>query len=60
MQQTPHGVVYYLKFLLRSGSSRDYLDGLLSVEHLPNITVVDMTHIVANHALVSRKEDNKI
>ena len=53
----PHGVVYYLKFLLRSESSRDYVDGLLSMEHLPNITVIDMAHIVANHALTSRKED---
>ena len=52
-----HGVVYYLKFLLRSESSRDYVDGLLSMEHLPNITVIDMAHIVANHALTSRKED---
>ena len=53
----PHGVVYYLKFLLRSESSRDYVDGLLSMEHLPNITVIDMAHIGANHALLSRKED---
>ena len=27
------------------------------MEHLPNIAVIDMVHIVANHALVSRKED---
>ena len=27
------------------------------MEHLPNITVIDMAHIVANHALTSRKED---
>ena len=53
----PHGVVYYLKFLLRPESSRDYVDGLLSMEHLPNITVIDMAHIVANHASTSRKED---
>ena len=53
----PRGVVYYLKYLLRSKSSRDYVDGLLPMEHLPNITVSDMDHIVANHALVSRKED---
>ena len=45
------------KFLLRSESSRDYIDGLLSMEHLPNTTVIDMAHIVANHALVSRKEE---
>ena len=53
----PQGVVYYLKFLLRSESSRDYVDRLLSMEHLSNITVIDLAHIVANHALVSRKED---
>ena len=28
----PHGVIYYLKFLLRSESSCDYVDGLLSIE----------------------------
>ena len=27
------------------------------MEHLPNIRVIDMTHLVVNHALVSRKED---
>ena len=27
------------------------------MEHLPNIMVIDMAHIVASHALVSRKED---
>ena len=53
----PHGVVYYLKFLLRFESSLDYVDGLLSMEHWPNITFIDMAHIVANHALVYRKED---
>ena len=26
------------------------------MEHLPNITVIDMTNVVVNHALVSRKE----
>ena len=29
----PHGVVYYLKFLLQFESSHDYVDGLLSMEH---------------------------
>ena len=52
----PHGVVYYLKFSLQSESSCDYVHGLLSMEHLPNITVIDMAYIVAKHALVSRKE----
>ena len=27
------------------------------MEHLPNIMVIDMTHIVADQSLVSRKED---
>ena len=52
-----HGVTDYLNFLLRSESSLDYVDGLLSMVHLPNITVTDRANIVANHALVSRKED---
>ena len=53
----PHGVVYYLKFLLRPESSRDYVGEILSMEHFSNIAVIDMAHIVANYALVSRKED---
>ena len=53
----PHGVVYYLKFLLRSESSRDYIDDLLSMNHIPNAVVIDMAHIIAEHALVSRRED---
>ena len=53
----PHGVVYYLKFLLRSESSRDYIDGLLSMKHIPNVVVIDMAYINPNHALVSRRED---
>ena len=53
----PHGIVYYLKFLLRSESSRDYIDGLLSMKHIPNVVVIDMAHIIAKHVLVSRRED---
>ena len=45
----PYGVVYYLKYLLQSESICDYVDGLLSMELVPNITVIDMVHIVANH-----------
>ena len=52
-----HGVVYYLKFLLRSESSRDYIDGLLSMKHIPYVVVIDMALITAKHALVSRRED---
>ena len=29
----------------------------LSMEHLPNITIIDMAHIVANHTLPSRNDD---
>ena len=53
----PHGVVYYLKFLLRAESCRDYVDGCLSMAYLPNVVVVDMAHIVAKHANRIRRED---
>ena len=53
----PHGLVYYVKFLLRAESCRDYVDGYLSMAYLPNVVVVDMTHIVAKHANRSRRED---
>ena len=55
----PHGIVYYLKFLLRAESCRDYVDGLLSLKHQPNIVIVYMAHIVANYANNTRKEDNR-
>ena len=54
-----HGIVHYLKFLLRAESCRDYVDGLLLLKDQPNIVIVDMAHIVANHANNTRKEDNK-
>ena len=54
-----HGIVYYLKFILRVESPRDYVDGLLSLAYIPNIVVVDMAHIVAKHATSSRKDDAK-
>ena len=54
-----HGIVYYLKFILRAESPRDYVDGLLSLAYIPNIVVVDMAHIVAKHATSSRKGDAK-
>ena len=54
-----HGIVYYLKFILRAKSPRDYVDGLLSLVYIPNIVVVDMAHIVAKHATSSRKDDAK-
>ena len=49
--------MYYLKCLLKSESSRDYIDGLLSMKHIANVVVIDMTHIIAKYALISRKED---
>ena len=53
----PHSVVYYLKFLLRAESCRNYVDGCLSMAYLPNVVVVDMAHIVSKHANRSRRED---
>ena len=44
-------------FLLRSEGSCDYVDSLLSMEYLPNITVIERAPV--NHALVSGKEDIK-
>ena len=44
-----HGICYYVKFLNRSESPRDYVDGLLSMKHLPNVTIIDMAHILAKH-----------
>ena len=55
----PHGIVYYWEFLLRAESCRDYVDGLLSLKHQPNIVIVYMAHIVANYANNTRKEDNR-
>ena len=46
-----------MKFLLRAESCRDYVDGYLSMAYLPNVVVVDMTHIVAKHANRNRRED---
>ena len=45
----PHGIVYYLKLLLRAESCRDYVDGL----------IVDMAHIFANHANNNRNEETE-
>ena len=37
----------------------DYIDGLLSLKHKPNIVTIGMTHIAANHANNLLKEDNR-
>ena len=52
-----HGVVYYVKFLLRAESCRDYVDGILSFKHVPNVIIVDLAHMLANHANGTRRED---
>ena len=52
-------IVYYLKFLLRAESCRDYVDDLLSLKRQPNIVIVDMADIFANHANNNRKEETE-
>eukprot|EP00111_Clytia_hemisphaerica_P006866 TCONS_00019848-protein len=52
-----HGVVYYVKFLLRAESCRDYVDGILSFKYVPNVIIVDLAHMLARHANGSRRED---
>ena len=59
MLSCPYGVVDYLKFLLRSESSHDYIDFLLSMKHIPNAAVIDMVHIIAKDVLIPRKDDTK-
>ena len=50
-----HSIIYYLKFILPAESLRVYVDGLLSLAYIPNRVVVDMAHIMANHATSTRK-----
>ena len=52
-----HGISYYLKMPLRSEGARDYVDGLLSMKHIPNVTVTDMPQLLVRHAKRSRKKD---
>ena len=52
----PHGVVCAVKFLVCSESPQDYVDILLSMEHQPNITIVDVANLVAAHGN-GRKKD---
>ena len=59
MFSCPYGVADYLTFLLRSESSHDYIDGLLSMKHIPNVAVIDMVHIIAKDVLTPRKDDTK-
>lgn len=46
----PHGVVYSLKFNLRAESPRDFVDLLLSWQHMPNVTIYDFARGLATHA----------
>lgn len=46
----PHGVIYSIKNLLRGEGARDYVDLERSLKVRPNITVVDMAHVVARNA----------
>lgn len=46
----PHGVVYSLKFNLKLESPRDFVDLLLSWQHLPNVTICDSPGDLATHA----------
>lgn len=45
----PHGVAYSLKFNLRAESPRDFVDLLLSWQHLPNVTIYDFARGLAIH-----------
>ena len=40
-------------------SCRGYVDGLLSLEHQPNIVIIDMAHIVANHTNNTNQGGNR-
>ena len=53
----PHGVVYFLKFILRAEGVRDYLDLLLSMKHRPNIIISDLAHIIASHANGNKQKE---
>ncbi len=45
----PSGGVYSLKFNMRAESPRDYIDSLLSWQHLPNVTIYDFARGLATH-----------
>ena len=42
---------------IRSEGARDYVDGLLSMKNIPNVTVTDMPQLLVRHAKTSRKSD---
>lgn len=45
----PCGIVYSLKFNLRAESPRDYMDMLMSWQHIPNIVIYDFARGLATH-----------
>lgn len=45
----PCGIVYSLKFNLRAESPRDYMDLLMSWQHIPNIVIYDFARGLATH-----------
>ncbi|XP_077967886.1 uncharacterized protein LOC120344994 isoform X2 [Styela clava] len=45
----PHGICYYMKYLLRQGSARDYIDGILSLKRQPHAIISDIASQVAHH-----------
>ena len=40
-------VIYMFKWLLRAESTRDYVDLLLSLKQVPNVTLCDFPHMVS-------------
>ncbi|XP_058628959.1 uncharacterized protein LOC131538827 [Onychostoma macrolepis] len=48
----PCGIVYSLKFNLRAESPRDYMDLLMSLQHIPNIVIYDFAQGLATHGNV--------
>ena len=40
----PYEIVYALKFALNTESLHDYVDVLLSVQHQPTLSVINMVH----------------
>ena len=45
-----HGIVYYVKFLIRGEGSRDILDAVLSFKHPPKYVIYDDAGRLAEHA----------
>ena len=52
-----HGITYYVKMPIRAEGPRDYIDGFLSMQHPPNVTIIDMPQLLVQH---SRSRENDI